>query len=329
MQPSDIAKRLGIVVVIALVVGAGVAYPFHGGQATPSDDSFSVPSHQPDAILTDVPAETGSISLDADAASKHVVVDVGHGNDVERSSLAPMTEALTANGHSISFYRGARQGTLNDTLREADAFVVVSPQKPYSADQRAGLEAFADAGGRVLLAGEPPSQENMFGSLIVVSSMRSSPAPMTGLASSFGFAFGDGYVYNLDSYDVNYRNVFATPTERASIGTDAGQVTVHEATTVRGGSPLLTTSDAAKLSSTRTADTYSVAARNDNVVALGDASLLDREWVQRGDNEVFVSAVLEFLVTGDKTEGAPATPDSQSPSSPHDSASTPPPTRTP
>jgi len=263
------------------------------------------------------------VSLDADAESKHVVIDAGHANDIERASLAPMIEALTASDHSVSFYRGERQTTLNDTLRTADAFVVISPGEPYTSEQRAGLEAFADAGGRVLLAGEPPSQGSALSMLFGVSTMQTSPAPMTGLASSFGFGFGDSYVYNLESYDVNYRNVYATPSETASIGTDAEQVTVHEATTVRGGSPLLTTGDATELASTRTADTYTVAARNDDVVTLGDASLLDREWVQRSDNEVFVSAVLEFLVTGDKEAGAPKSPGSQSPSSPTS------PTRTP
>ncbi|UWG46762.1 putative secreted protein [Halanaeroarchaeum sp. HSR-CO] len=323
MRASEIGKRLGVVVVIALLVGAGLSMPLHGGQLTTSDDSFSVPTHQPDAILATEPAETGSIAVDADGESKHVVVDVGHANDIERASLAPMIEALTSSDHSVSFYRGERQATLNDTLRTADAFVVVSPEEPYTAAQRAGLEAFADAGGRVLLAGEPPSQGSALSSLLGMSSMQSSPAPMTGLASSFGFAFGDAYVYNLESYDVNYRNVFATPTDTAAIGTEAGQVTVHEATTVQGGTPLLTTSDSTKLSSTRAADTYPVAARNDSVVTLGDASLLDREWVQRGDNEVFVSAVLEFLVSGDKDPGAPTSPDSPSSSGPSS------PTRTP
>ena len=313
MQAGEIGKRLGVVAVIALLVGAGLSMPLQAGQMTTSDNSFTVPSHQPDGILATEPAETGSVTLDADAESKHVVIDAGHANDIERASLTPMIETLTGSDHSVSFYRGGRQATLNDTLRTADAFVVVSPEEPYTAEQRAGLEAFTDAGGRVLLAGEPPSQGSTVSSLLGISTMQTSPAPMTGLTSSFGFAFGDGYVYNLETYDNNYRNVFATPTDTAAIGTDAGQVTVHEATTVQGGTPLLTTGDATKLSSTRTADTYTVAARNDNVVTLGDASLLDREWVHRGDNEVFVSAVLEFLVTGDKEAGAPKAPDSETP----------------
>jgi hypothetical protein len=315
MEPRKIATRIGFVVIVALVMGAVLAVGATDGGAATVDEPLTIESHQPDAILANPPEETGSLSVSDDAGAKHVVLDTGHGNDLDREAIAPMVEALTAGGHSVSFYQGGREAPLNESLRSADAFVVLSPEQSYSASERAGLTAFADAGGRVLLAGEPPSQT---GALSVLFGMPqdSATAPMTGLAASFEFALGDGYVYDLKTYDNNYRNVYAEPTDDATVGADAGQVTVHEATTVRGGTPILETTETAKVSNDREAGSYAIASRNEDVMVIGDASLLNREWVQRNDNEVFVSGVLDFLVTGDKKPGAPAAQTPEGPGQP-------------
>jgi hypothetical protein len=311
MALDDVASRLGYVLIVALVVGAGVSVATGTSGSAATADPLEVASHQPNAILADRAPETGELSLPGDIPSKHVVVDAAHGNTVQRSAVGPMIGALTEQGHTVSFYRGGRETTLNATLRSADAFVALSPQQSYTASERAGLEAFAEAGGRVLLAGEPPSQTMSVASILGVP-QSSSQGAMNGLASSFGFSLGDGYLYDLERYDVNYRSVYATPTSSASLAPETTEVTVHEATTVRGGTPILHTIETAKPTTDRESGHHAVAARDGDVVVLGDASLLDSEWTARNDNEVFVSGLLEFLVTGDKTPGAPAPTESGS-----------------
>ena len=315
MELEEIATRIGFVVIVALVVGAALGLATADGGGATVSEPLTVDSHQPDAILVDAPAETGDLSVTDEAGKKHVVVDTAHGNDLDRESIAPTIEALTAAGHTVSFHRPDRDTTLNESLRTADAFLVLSPEQPYTASERAGLGAFADAGGRVLLAGEPPSQGSAISALFGLP-RESSAAPMTGLASSLGFAFGDGYVYDLESYDNNYRNVYAGPTAGATVGADADQVTLHEATTVRGGTPILETAETAKLSNDREAESYAIASRNEDVVAIGDASVVTREWVRRNDNEAFVSGLLDFLVTGEKEPGAPAAEEPGEPGAP-------------
>mgnify|MGYP006274036785 CR=1 FL=1 len=308
MRGSELLSRIGLFVLVALVVGALFTVPMLNGQSVAEEPGMNISSHDTENILAEAPAETGSVSVDAGAESKHVVIDAGHGNDIDRATLAPVLESLAAAGHEVSFYRGSPMGSINATLRQADAFVVISPGTTYSAADRAGLEAFVDAGGRLLLAGEPTSQTSgTFASLLLGSGAQmGSSAPLAGLAAPFGIAYSDGYVYDLERYDLNYRNVYASPSGAAFPG-DAN-VTVHEAVPVRGGTPILETVDTAKLSSGREAESYPVATRNGDVVAVGDASLFDTEWVQRNDNEAFVGAVMEFLVTGEKSPGAPAQP---------------------
>lgn len=314
MSVRKITMRVAFVVVIALVVGAVLSMPTLSEDHNTVGDSLTVESHQPDAILATQPSETGSVSVPGTSEAKHVVVDTGHGNDVDRSSLSPMIEALTAAGHEVTFYGGERDTSLNETLRSADAFVTIEAQQSFTAAERAGLDAFTDAGGRVLMATEPPSQSSPLLALFGGGPRQAAgTAPMTGLAASYGFSVGDGYVFDLERYDTNYRNTFATPTDGATVGADAEQVTLHEATTVEGGQPLLETTETSQLSTHRTEAARSTAARDGNVTVLGDASVLDSEWILRNDNEVFVSGVLEFLVTGDKESGVPAPPQSSQP----------------
>jgi hypothetical protein len=128
------------------------------------------------------------------------------------------------------------------------------------------------------------------------------------LASPFGLSFSDGYIYNLQEYDNNYRNVYAQSTDEEFASLDAS-MTLHEAATVTGGEPILETQSTAKLSSDREAQALTVAAQSGNVVAIGDTSIFDSEWVQRNDNEEFVGSVIEFLATSDKEPGEPSPPE--------------------
>ncbi|MFB6111184.1 MAG: DUF4350 domain-containing protein [Halobacteriaceae archaeon] len=309
MRASEIGKRLGLVAVVMLLVGAAAAMPIASHQNATTDTSLSIASHQPANILADVPAETGTITIDGGDGSKRVLIDAGHGNQFDRAEIAPMIDALTSAGHEVSLYRDRSGSSLNESLRGADAFVVLSPEEPFTSDQLDGLQAFSDAGGRVLLAGEPPRQGSGLSILFGLSSPRGGTAPFTGLAASFGFSVGDGYLYDIESYDGNYRNVYASPSGDTVLG-DVGEVTIHEGVAIRGGTPLLSTVETARVSSDREARSYPVVARNGAVVAVGDTSIFSTEWNERSNNEALVGSLLEFLVSGDKESGAPTPPDS-------------------
>lgn len=308
MQPREMGKRAAFFLVVTAVIGAAVAFPVGTG-VTEETAALVIPSHQPENVDVSPPPETGAVTLDANATNEHVVIDAGHGNSLSRAAIAPLVETLTANGHTVTFYRGERSGqSLNATLRSADAFVSITPNSAYSPAQRAGLHAFTEAGGRVLLAAEPNQQTGGVATLLGIGVRSSSAASATGLAGSYGLSFGDGYLYDLERYDVNYRNVYATPTGESSLLAGDLSMTVHEAVPVYGGTTLVETIESAKLSNDRTTGPYPVVSRSGNVLAIGDASLLTTEWATRGENEALVSATLAFLVSGEKEPGAPAPP---------------------
>lgn len=319
MDPDEIARRVGVFAVLLLVVlGSSVAFAGGAAPSAPSVQSMSVDAYSGDGLVAAEPAETGEIEVSADASGQVVVIDASHGASMDREQLAPVVSALTASGAEVRFFTGERQrrpgpgggSPFNASLRDADAFVALGAERGYTQAQVDGLQAFAEAGGRVLVLREPPQMQSTF-FFFGPPQPASVPMPLAPLVSRFGVSVGNGYLYHMQEYDTNYRNVYATPAGDGALTEGVDRLVLHESTPVRGGTPVLRTTAGTELSETRAAGRYGVAVRADNVVVIGDASLFGQAYYRRADNEVFVGNVLEFLVTGDKTpENAPEPPES-------------------
>lgn len=314
MDAEDIGKRVGVFVLILVVVVGGVAANA-SMQTTPSQPSdevkdVSVSSFDPASITASPPETTGSITMSEDGSGEVVLIDMAHENDVDEEQLGPMIRALSRNGAKVRFLTrdDARGSAFNETLRGADAFVTISPQTSFDSEQLAGLAAFEDGGGRVLLLGEP--MEMGFTSFIFAPRTSDNPAPMASVASEFGLAFGNGYLYNMGDNANNYRKIYATPGSGSGVTEGVDRVVFRAGTTVTGGQPLLTATEGTALSTNREQATYPVAATSGNVTAVGDATFFTEAGYQEADNEVLTGHLLDFLVSGEKAPGVPGdTPD--------------------
>ncbi|WP_251329253.1 DUF4350 domain-containing protein [Haloplanus pelagicus] len=318
--PKSRLAALFVVIVVVLVGGAAVAPYALGSGDDPGSDATTVENQQfqPGTVLPDETPEQGEISMESSTSGKTVLVDVGHRNSVSKTQLEPMLSALVENGHRVRFYRGQRR-SLNESLRSADAFVVASPQERYTSDELAGVEAFTDAGGRVLVMGGPPSVQASGGLLFGLGSFEPTAPRTTGLASTYGLAYGSGYLYNMQENDNNYKSIYARPASSAGLADGIERVVVRDAVPIRTGSGtrVLVGTEGTTLSTTRDAGRYAVLARSEggNVTAVGDTSFLSRENAYDADNEVLIGNLADFLVTGEKTPGAPQEPDADTPAS--------------
>jgi hypothetical protein len=307
---SSLVGRLAVfVVVLVATVGAGVALVGGGGGSpTPAVDGAPADVFTGEDAVAEVPAESGSVTMDADASGTTVLVDAGHGSAPSREQLAPLVTTLVENGATVRFYAGQR-APLNASLREADAFVTFGAERGYTDAELAGLQAFTDAGGRVLVLNEP-AQQSLGGLLFGPPSQGGLETPLAPLANQYGLAFDGGYLYNMHEYDTNYRNVYATPAGDTALTEGVDRVVLHESVPVAGGQAFVTTTDRTALSATREQAAYGVAARNGNVVAVGDSSLFGQEYLRRADNEVLVGNLLDFLVSAEKSPAdAPQPPE--------------------
>jgi hypothetical protein len=305
---SLIAVAAFLVVLAGIVGAAGLAGTVAGG----GDDAAGVSPPSVDTAqygdrVTPVPEE-GRIELDSATSGKTVLVDTVHENAVSDAELQPLVDALVRNGHEVRF-TSPETRDLNASLREADALLVVNPVRRYSADQAAGVRAFAEAGGRVVVLSDPPATR-ITGGLFSLSVERVG-GKTTSLASPLGVAFGSSGLYHATENANNYEDVYATPGE-GPIAAGVNRVVLREATPVvhdANGTTALSTVEGTTLESTRRSDTYAVAATNGNVTAVGDSDFLAASNVYDADNEVLAGNLADFLVTGDKTSGAPAAPE--------------------
>lgn len=307
---SDLAQRVGVfvgVLVLAIVVGS-VAMGAGGGGSAPAVTDANASAFNTDDAVAEVPEESGEISMSADAEGQVVVIDTTYSSGVTPETVTPMANALTESGATVRYSSGGSGygAGLNSTLSEADAYVLVGASQPLSDADVNGLQAFTDAGGRVVLLNEPQGGTAALGGLLGSTSGFGSPNPLLPLTNEYGFSYDNGYLYNMGDNANNYRNVYATPDGDSTLTEGVDRVVLHESVGVNGGQSVLSATEGTTQSTTRRSDTYTVLTRSGNLVAVGDSSILDQEYVYQADNEVLVGNLLDFLVSGEKSpEDAP------------------------
>ncbi|MFC4247955.1 GldG family protein [Natribaculum luteum] len=315
-------------VVLVTVAGVGVAglVTEQGATERPTVDQQQF---QPSAIDAPTVDRGGAITYDDDGESKTVVIDVAHSNDVAEEDLEPVVSALTAGGHTVQYHESSDDfdsepaARLNETLRGADALIVVDPGTRYTAEEAAGVSAFADAGGRVLFAAGPDSG-GLGGLLGLLIGAQPTNGEFASVTSPVGIAYDTGYLYNMEEYENNYKSIYATPSSDSEL-TDGVDRVVFDSPTqvVADGQTLLTTLEGTEHSETREAGEYGVVARSGNAIAVGDPGFMSSQNYNRADNDVLLGNVLEFLVTGEKEAGVPEEPSTERDTVPQSGSSAP------
>ncbi len=309
MRPDNLAKQAVLFVVIAGVIIGGSAIAGTTSTPTPTDYSETIPSQfQPDTILTTPSAQDGQIEIEDDE-DKVVLIDLSHENDFTRGEIDTLVSSLVESGHTVKFYgsQNSPGRNLNESLRDADAFVVINPTAKFRSEEIAGIESFADGGGRVLMMSDPSALRFSF--FFRSTSIDHDP---TDLSSGFGVAFGSGYLYNMEENAYNYQNLYAEPATDSALTEGVDRVIFNDPAPVytsQRGDRLLTGLDGTRLSTSREPGNYALLVRNDNVTAVGDTSFLAPEDAYDADNEVLIGNLAEFLVTGDKGDCVPPKPE--------------------
>jgi len=318
MQVRELTAPAAVFALIVTVVLIGaLVIPFVSGGTTPEVTNLAAGQTNTDSVQITPNTEEGNIAVDGPGPgeSKTVLIDKAHSNRLSDEKLSTLTNALVKSGHTVQILsrEQARGPAWNESLRSADAVVIANPTQPYKSGQLAGLEKFADAGGRVTLLADPAAISVGGGGLLGLSIQESS-AQYTGLASSFGFAAQSGYLYNMHEYQNNFKSIYATtPAEsRNPLSQGIDRVVLREAVAISTASaePALNTVDRTVREPTRREATYTVAATSGNVAIVGDTDFMMPTNVYVADNEVLLGNLATFLVSGNKRPGAPATPDS-------------------
>jgi hypothetical protein len=317
MQARDLtAPAVAFVVIVAVVIGGAAALPFVTGGDTPEVTNLAEEQTDLDAVRVDAAEESGTISMESSASGKTILVDQAHGNQLSEEKRSTLVSTLVENGHEVRFVtqEQARGQAWNQSLRNADALLVANPGQPYTPDQLAGVRAFNEAGGRVVLLSDPASSggASAITSLLGLGVQRPSSGG-AGLSSSLGVAAQSGYLFNMNEYQRNFENVYATGGSGSlAEGVDRAVFSDARPLTIDRGQTALSTIEGTRLSTTRRADTYAVAVQSDDVAMVGDTDFLEPTNAYLAGNEAFIGNLADFLVNGEKTRNAPAPPSSGS-----------------
>jgi hypothetical protein len=303
---DTVAKGLLVTAVVAVAVaGAAAVAPTLGVDSAPATE---FETFDPDRTVTEPLPSTGAIEPEPPIvpAGGTVVVDVSR---VDRSRLGPLSEALSRANHDVEY----APESLSDSLDGADGLVIVDPEVGYSTDELDAVEAFADEGGRVVIFGNPNRFEASTGPLD--SSLAERESELGRLGGRFDLYFDTRYVYDQERNDGNYRHVVASPPEGASLTDgngsipDAEDIVLYTPTEVRStddGEPILVTGPNARTADSDTQREHTLAMRDGNVLAIGDARFIAADRYNVGDNEEFLAGVVEFLVSGDRDDSTGA-----------------------
>ncbi|WP_049987783.1 DUF4350 domain-containing protein [Halobellus rufus] len=322
MQAGDLrAVLLTFAVAALLVVGATAGVGFATDTADgPASTQPDAPAFESADLLATPVDDDGSVSVPEATTSKTVVVDVSHGNAISRAQMEPLVNALVEAGHEVRFFAGSGSSSFGlssgdgtspftETLQDADALIVANPATTYTADESDAVESFADAGGRVLLLADTPSQATATSSLLGLTggSAGSASGQPNDVASRFDVTFNAGYLYDMQENANNFQYVYGAASGDSEFAADADRTVFEAAVPVVSGDQAdsAIAAEDVSYSSTRENGTYSVAVRSGSVVAIGDTWFLSPDGATVADNEALVSEVASFLVSGTKTAGAP------------------------
>ena len=300
---GTVAKGLLVTVALAAAIAVGAAVVPSLAVDSPPQPEFE--TFDPDRTVTEGLPSTGTIEPEPPVvpAGGTVVIDA---EGADRSRLGPLSEAISKANHDVEY----DPDRLESAIDGADALVIVDPDTDYSEDELDAIEAFADEGGRVVIFGNPNRFEVTGGAL--GASLAERESDLRGLGERFDLYFDTRYVYDQERNDGNYRHVVAAPPENASLTDgngsvgDAESVVLYTPTEVRStadADPVLVTGPNARTADSDTQREHTLAVRDGNVLAVGDARFIAADRYNVGDNDEFLAGVVEFLVSGDRDAG--------------------------
>jgi hypothetical protein len=303
------AKLLLVVMIVVALAGlifGGRLLWFHILAGRPSWLPRDLSYRSPDiAQIEEIVAPTTAYQPVKDkpiTGEGHVVIDLAHNNNLQINDLAPLRDRLQARGVTIETFDG--DGSLEATLHEATALIVVAPGQVYLPSEREAIAGFVEDGGLLLLVADPTRPvppENLddpfrspYDALFPVSAV---PA-INSLANTFGVVYYDDYLYNLEDNAGSYRNVKFAASGKDALTKDVQTVVFFAAHSMRSDGTSLVIGDENTLSTVRSGETGLAAAAltaDGRVLALGDITFMTAPYHTVEDNDQLLSNIANWL----------------------------------
>jgi hypothetical protein len=264
---------------------------------------------RPDLSEVDMSERKAVTFLDAEVqeGAGRVVIDRAHGNTVEDAELNVLLSRLTARGlEAVLLSEG---DDLPNALRTAVGLVVISPHDSFAVREVEAVERFVEQGGRVLLAADPSryavvaQPDELYGEIYVA---HSDVAAINSLASAFGLAFADDYLYNTTENGGNYQYVILRDFAESAVTAGLEQVTFFAAHSLATSEESLITVDErtiSSLSEQRGGVATMGLGGDGHVLAVSDYTFMTEPYNAVTDNNQLISNIADFFARATRTFG--------------------------
>jgi hypothetical protein len=264
---------------------------------------------RPDHAAVDVPTveRISFQDLDVRRGKGQVAIDRAHDNAVYNSDLNVLLARLTARGmESVSI---TADDSWSDMLRDATALIVISPHRSFSVEEIQAVGQFVRRGGRVLLIADPGRYTwvsefaDAYGEYMVLDS---DVAAINSLASQFGLAFSDDYVYNTNKNAGNYQYVILTDWSDSPLTAGLEKVIFYAAHSIASGQKTLITADEHTTSSLseQTGDLVVMSlGGNGQVLAMSDFTFMTEPYNSTADNNQLIANIAAFVASARRVYG--------------------------
>lgn len=293
-------KKLGLALLaLALLVLPSVGrwlYFYDGGyepQAVPRPDLASI-----EAPLSDAGEFVDDYAV---LAPGTILVDLAHENRVQMQELRVLQARLTARNQRLQPVHTASD--LPAQLRHAQALIVASPGKDWTAEEIEQVARFVDKGGRLLMVTDPSRFDYLLDEWDYYVGLDHDVVHINDLAARFGLLFEDDYLYNTSENEGNFRNIklqefagedLVEGVEQLVFYASHSIVTEHE--------PLIATHGETRSSRSEWngPQTVAVLAAEGSVLALGDLTFLTEPYNTVYDNDRFLANIADWLGAGQR-----------------------------
>ena len=205
-----------------------------------------------------------------------VVIDKSHGNALQDLVLV---EGILRTGATVEFLE--QKENLSIALRNANAFVVTSPQESYTEEELFIIQEFVKKKGKLFLATDEYE------------------GTVNSLAKEFGIYYRDDYLFNLKKNEGNFKYVYVDSFVQNGITKDLHTIVLYSTCSLETSHGVAMT-DADTKSTFKEGQFFSVISASDSILAMCDKTFLKEPYNHVQDNAKLISNIVEWLVTQER-----------------------------
>lgn len=209
-----------------------------------------------------------------------VLIDSAHNNSFSPEEIRSLLRRLTSKGLSYEF----SQGNLGEKLKYATSLVVISPSRAYSEGEVAQVGGFLERGGRVLLISDPQREDSV-----------------ESLASSLGVSFEEGYIYNMENNDGNFRNVYFSNFSPSPLTRGLHKVVLYTSCPVSSSQNLVLGGGNTRYSRSKAMKGLAPLAQSNKTLAVCDLTFLRDDFNAIENNPRLISNIAGFLASSQRS----------------------------